>query len=60
MASMITGLATWLLLIIFHAYHTPEQLETEYSWWIGSEFSPMVLGLLASIVAIILGSWSKK
>jgi solute:Na+ symporter, SSS family len=61
MASMVAGLATWLVLIIFHSYHTPEQLEADFSWWIGSDFSPMVLGLLASILALVIGSkWFLK
>jgi Na+/proline symporter len=56
MASMVAGLATWLALIIFHSYHTPEQLAADFPWWIGSDFSPMLLGLLASILALLIGS----
>ena len=60
MASMITGLGVWLFLIILHSFYSEETRETELSWIFGAEFSPMLIGLFASILALIVGSFWRK
>jgi solute:Na+ symporter, SSS family len=61
MASMIAGLVVWFLLIVLHHYYSEETREHELGWVIGADFSPMVLGLAASVLALIIGSlWKPK
>lgn len=59
MASMIGGLGVWFLLILFHNHYGQETLEKEVYWFIGSSFSPMVIGTLVSLAALIIGSFWK-
>jgi Na+/proline symporter len=60
MASMVVGLGTWLSLIGLHAMYSEAERESALSWVVGSDFSPMVLGLFASITAMIMGSFWRK
>lgn len=61
MASMLSGLIVWLCLVVLHLNFPEDAVENEFGWIIGSDFSPMVLGLLASILALIIGSlWKPK
>lgn len=60
-ASMFFGLISWLLLVILHLSYPEETRENELGWFIGSDFSPMIIGLLLSILALIIGSiWKPK
>lgn len=61
MASMLSGLLSWFLLVLLHLNYSEEARESELGWIIGSDFSPMVLGLLFSIFALIIGTiWKPR
>lgn len=62
MAAMILGLLTWLLLIVLHHYNSTieaERIKT-LGWFVGADFAPMMLGLLSSIGALVVGSMLEK
>jgi solute:Na+ symporter, SSS family len=59
MASMIGGLGSWLFLIVLHNHYGVETMEKEFHWMVGSDFSPMVIGSLVSLSALLIGTFAK-
>jgi solute:Na+ symporter, SSS family len=59
MASMIGGLGSWLFLIVLHNHYGAETMEKEFHWMVGSDFSPMVIGSLVSLSALLIGTFAK-